>query len=421
MDARPLALVVQRYGEEIVGGSESLCRVVAEMLSAYRPVEVLTSCAKDYVTWKNEYPAGISTMRGVTVRRFPVDYERGQRFHEVFGAMLGGMALTSYHQNKAAIRAAIRSSTLEQQRAFLELEGPYSTPLLTYLAAHHADYELVIFFTYLYPTTFFGSQQVPAGKTVLVPTAHDEPPIFIPAFRDLFARFPAYVFLTPEERSFIEETFDAEDTLRSTIGMPVELSSEPDADRFREKYGIEGPFLLYAGRLDESKGCAELFAYFRAARHDLPPELKLVLIGHKMMDVPSDFRVRYLGMLPEEDKTDAMAAATLMINPSPFESFSIVILEAMLCGTPVVVNGRCQVLRGHVTRSRGGLYYENYPEFVETLRLLLGDPGLRAHMGQNGAEYVRRNYSRAVVESRYLAFLDRAAARAIESFGAEGV
>jgi glycosyltransferase involved in cell wall biosynthesis len=404
MDEHPLALVVQRYGKEIVGGSEALCRSVAEMLVPYRPVQVLTTCARDYMTWRNEYPAGDSVLNGVHVRRFPVDFERGQRFHEVFGAMLGGLPMTAYNQHKALLRAEIGRTTQTQQMDFLRLQGPYSTPLWDFLGTHHDDYAQVIFFTYLYATTFFGSQQVPAAKTVLVPTAHDEAPIFLPAFRKMFARFPAHIFLTPEERQFVEETFSIENARKVTIGMLVELTGVPDGNRFRARYGVEGPFLLCAGRIDPTKGCDQLLAFYRGAKRDLP--LPLILIGNRVMDLPRDPDIRYLGMLPEQDKLDAMAAATVLVNPSPFESFSIVILEAMLCGTPVLVNGRCEVLKGHVQRSRGGLYYETGYEFVEALRLLLADEALRVRMAASGAAYVRQNYARDAVSTAYRSFLE---------------
>ena len=404
MDTSPLALVVQRYGAEIVGGSEALCRSVAEMLNQHRPVEVLTTCARDYMTWRNEYPAGDSVLNGVRVRRFPVDFERDRRFGDFFDGMLGWLPLTAYQQHKALVRAGIGRSLQPEQMDFLRRQGPYSTPLWHYLAAHHDDYAQIIFFTYLYATTFFGSQQVPAAKTVLVPTAHDEAPIFLPAFREMFARFPAHIFLTPEERQFVEEIFPIAGARKTTIGMPVELTAPPDPARFRASYGIEGPFLLYAGRIDPTKGCDRLLAFYRAARRDLP--LPLILIGNRVMDLPRDPDIRFLGMLPEQDKFDAMAAATVFLNPSPFESFSIVILEAMLCGTPVLVNGRCEVLKGHVQRSRGGLYYETGYEFVEALRLLLEDEPLRLRMAASGATYVRRNYARDAVSRAYRSFLE---------------
>jgi len=410
MAERSLAFVVQRYGAEVVGGSESLCRVIAEMMSSYGPVDVLTSCADDYITWRDTYPAGRSSLNGVTVRRFPVDFERPQAFNEVMGAILGGLPLSAYDKQKSLMRAAIARSSTEQQLTCLKLQGPYSTPLLSYLAERSRDYDLVVFFTYLYATTFYGSQKTPAAKTVLVPTAHDEAPIFFPVFRNMFARFPAYIFLTIEERRFMEEAFDIDEAIKTTAGMPVELPATPDADRFRANYGINEPFVLYAGRLDPSKGCDELLAYFRAARGQLPEHTKLVLIGSRAMDIPADRDVLYLGMLSEQDKVDAMAAASVFVNPSRFESFSIVVLEAMLCGTPVLVNGISEVLRGHVLRSRAGLYYQTAYEFVEAIRLLLGDGELRQRLGRNGMSYVAANYSLATVKKRYLTFFARAQA-----------
>lgn len=416
MDTRAIALVVQRYGAEIVGGSEALCRSVAEMLAPHRPVEVLTTCARDYLTWRNEYPAGDSTLNGVRVRRFPVDFERGPRFHEVFGAVLGGLPLAAYSRHKDLLRDVVGQSPYAQQMEFLRLQGPYSAPLWDFLRTHHDNYAQIVFFTYLYATTYFGSQQVPAAKTVLVPTVHDEAPIFLPIYREMFARFPAYIFLTPEERSFFEGTFPGDWARKATIGMPVELRTQPHPARFRSRYGITGPFLLFAGRIDPSKGCDHLLAFYRAARRDLP--LPLILIGHRVMDLPRDPDIRYLGMLSEQEKVDAMAAATVFLNPSPFESFSIVILEAMLCGTPVLVNGHCEVLKGHVQRSHGGLYYETGYEFVEALRLLLADEDLRVRMAASGAAYVRQNYARDAVSSAYRSFLE-GYARSSSGGGAE--
>jgi glycosyltransferase involved in cell wall biosynthesis len=412
MGDRPLAFVVQRYGSEIVGGSEALCRAVAEMMAAHRPVEVLTTCARDYTTWRNELPAGTSEINGVRVRRFSVDFERGARFHELLGTILGHVPLSAYPQRRAQVRAHIARSTTQQQHDCLKLQGPYSTPLLNFLSSRHQDYGLVVFVTYLYPTTFFGCQRVPAARTVLVPTAHDEAPIHLPVFQPMFARFPAYVFLTPEEKQFVQSTFDIAGALQATSGMPVELAGQPDPERFRQKYGVKGPFVLYAGRIDSSKGCEDLFRFFGAARGHLPHEAELVLLGQLAMELPADSRVRYLGPLPDQDKLGAMAAAGVLVNPSAFESFSIVVLEAMLCGTPALVNGQCEVLRGHVRRSCGGLYYDTGYEFVEALQLLLHDQSLRTRLGANGAAYVRQNYAREIVDGRYRQLFSEAEARA---------
>lgn len=387
------------------------------MLAVHRPIEVITTCAQDYLTWRNEYPAGESILNGVTVRRFGVDFERNAAFHRLMSSILGGLPLQAYHRHKTLMRALIARPSREQQLSLLRFQGPYSTPLLEHLAHNHRDYEAIFFFTYLYATTYHGSLQVPAAKTVLIPTAHDEAMIFLPLYRSMFQRFAAIAFLTPEEQEFVSSTFPIEDALQTIIGMPVTLPSEPDASAFRRKHRIRWPFILYAGRIDPSKGCGDLFRYFRQARRRFP-DLHLVLIGSRAMSIPRDRYIHYLGHVSEAEKLGAMAAATVFVNPSAFESFSIVTLEAMLCGAPVLVNGQSEVLKGHVGRSSAGLYYESGPEFIEALQLLLGDIRLRSQMANNGRIYVHRNYGRAVVEERYKAFVERVIAHTYSQPGA---
>ena len=153
---------------------------------------------------------------------------------------------------------------------------------------------------------------------------------------------------------------------------------------------IDRPFAIYIGRIDENKGCGELFDYFRRYAATFPRGLDLVLIGSAIMPVPNHPRIHHLGFLADQDKFDAMAAADLLIMPSYFESLSMVALEAWAIGKPVLANGRCDVLKGQCIRSSAGLYYEGYEEFAEALFALESNGPLHARLGAMAASTSRR-------------------------------
>jgi glycosyltransferase involved in cell wall biosynthesis len=219
----------------------------------------------------------------------------------------------------------------------------------------------------------------------------------------------AIMYNSFEERAMIHAVSGNVDVPGVVVGIGSEVPASADARRFRQKYGIEQPFAIYVGRIDENKGCTELFAFFRRYAAAVPNGLSLVLIGSSVLPVPPHPRIRHLGFTDDRDKFDALAAADLLVMPSPFESLSMVTLEAWALGRPVLVNGRCDVLRGQTIRSRAGLYYETYEEFAETLYTLQTNRGVSAAMGANGREYFRRHYAWPVIEQKYLDVLERLA------------
>ncbi|MFQ5873788.1 MAG: glycosyltransferase family 4 protein [Dehalococcoidia bacterium] len=389
-----VAFVVQRYGLEVNGGAELLCRQVAERMVRFWDVEVLTTCAVDYMTWKNEYAPGLSTVNGVSVRRFQVDTPRDVRAF-----------------NKLSERVFFSPGTRAEEIEWMRAQGPCSSPFLDYLSQHAADYDFFLFFTYLYGTTFFGLPLV-NGKAGLVPTAHDEPPIFLDIFRNLFKLPQVLLFNTPWEQQFVNQRFGTAHILQDVVGVGVEVPGNVDGDRFRARHeeALEGrDFLLYAGRVDESKGCRELISHFARLREDLYEHpLKLVLIGTPVMELPEHPDIVPLGFVTEEEKFDALAAATVVILPSPYESLSIVALEAWALGQPVLANGRCETLRMQCAKSNGGLWYEDYLEFRATLELLLRQPALRKCLGASGRQFVKDTYTWEIVEAKYRSLLDRA-------------
>jgi glycosyltransferase involved in cell wall biosynthesis len=183
--------------------------------------------------------------------------------------------------------------------------------------------------------------------------------------------------------------------------MGVDVPSSPDVSGFRARHGLAGDYVLYAGRIDAGKGCAEMLSFFELLRQRSPSPVDLVLIGRMALPDLDQTGVRYLGYLPEEEKGAAIAGARAVVCPSSYESLSIVLLEGMALGVPGLVNARSEVLKDHCLRSNGGLFYDDADEFVEALDLLVSQPSLRDTLGANGSVYVRDNYRWDVVLERW--------------------
>jgi glycosyltransferase involved in cell wall biosynthesis len=384
-----LGVVVQRYGADINGGAELHARYIAERLSRHAQVEVITTCARDYVTWRNEWPAGVEQVNGITVRRFPVRHERnpydfGRRSHHVFE-----------HPHSIA-----------DELAWLESEGPASPALIRHLARAAGDLDFVLLFSYRYFHAWHGARRVP-GKAVLVPTAERDPAIALGIFGPTFRGVRAVMYNSHEEQAMIQAACANQHVPGVVVGIGSDVPARTDAARFRQKFGIERPFAIYVGRIDENKGCGELFDFFQRYAATFPRGLDLVLVGSPIMAIPQHPRIHHLGFLSDADKFDAMAASDLLIMPSYFESLSMVALEAWALGRPVLANGRCDVLKGQCIRSAAGLYYERYQEFVETLYALESNGPLHTRLGQNGRDYFTRHYTWPVIEQKYLDMFDR--------------
>ena len=400
-----IAFIVQRYGTEIIGGSEYLCRLVAERLAARHDVEVLTTCARDYVTWANEYAEGPDRIRGVTVHRFANDRTRD---------------IDSFNEYSDWIYANPHGA--DDELEWLKRQGPWCPALIEHLEQRHAGYDALIFFTYLYAPTVLGLRVDPR-RSILVPTAHDEPAIRLGIYRDVFGAPAGMAYNTDVERAFVRSRFRLGAVTEATIGCGVDLplqftteaqdpdpdasSIEPDSDSrrasaaaFRRRHRLYEPFVLYGGRIDPGKGCEELIAHF-SSYADSRGDAVLALMGVKLMRIPEAPFIRFAGMLPEAERLEALQAATVVAVPSPYESLSLLALEAFAVGTPVLANARSEVVREHCQRSNAGLYYGDRDEFVECLKLLIGDANLREALGRNGQEYIRANYEWDVILRKY--------------------
>jgi glycosyltransferase involved in cell wall biosynthesis len=428
-----IAFIVQRYGTEILGGSEYHCRLIAERLAPRHHVEVLTTCAADYVSWKNEYPEGSDRVRGVTVRRFANARERDIHAFNRYSEWI----FTSAH-------------TREDELEWLRQQGPWCPALLDYIERNQHQYDVLIFFTYLYAPTVLGVKIAP-HKSILVPTAHDEPAIRLEIYKELFSQPAGLAYNTEVERRFLTTHFSIRAIEEATIGCGVELPqaqpyprdrSAPRSDQrpdgedagesddseseenseeekaaeeaspafrphlafrgtvFRRRHRLHGPFVLYGGRIDPGKGCEELIEYFSTYVQE-GGEASLVLMGVKLMPLPEEPFIRFAGRLSDQERLQALEAATVVVVPSPYESLSLLALESFAVGTPVLANARSEVLVDHCHKSNAGLYYADRDEFTECLKLLIADHRLRAAMGRLGRDYVRTNYRWDVILGKY--------------------
>jgi glycosyltransferase involved in cell wall biosynthesis len=384
-----VAVVVQRYGLDINGGAELHARYIAEHLAKHVEVEVLTTCAHDYITWRNELRAGEERLNDVTVRRFPVRRERdpavfGRRSTHVFG----------------------QTHSWRDELAWIEAEGPTSPALISFIRKQRGAYDFFIFFSFRYYHAYHGVRAVPA-QAILVPTAERDGAVGLSMFGPIFRGVRALMYNSFEERVMINAAAGNASVPNVVVGVGSEVPAETRPERFRRKYGIDAPFVVYVGRIDENKGCGELFRYFDQYCRAVRGDQMLVLLGKAVLPVPDHPRIRHLGFVPDEDKFDAMAASDALVMPSYFESLSMVALEAWGLGRPVLANGRCDVLKGQCIRSNAGLYYESFEEFVETLALLSSDRSVRRSLGENGRAFFTRHYAWPVIERAYVSMFER--------------
>lgn len=386
---KKIALVNQRYGMEVNGGSEYYTRLIAERLAANYEVHVITTTALDYTTWDNHYPAGEEDMNGVRVHRFAVDEPRAKDFNEFNGHYLGSS-----------------ERDLITEKTWFEKQGPLSRGAIEYIREKKDDFDAFIFVTYLYYLTVNGLPEI-AEKAIFIPTAHEEPFIHFKTFENLFKLPRAFVFLTDEERMLVQGLFGVQDIPCRVMGTGVDVPGDPDGHEFRKKYNISGNYIIYVGRIDEGKDCPTLFRYFMEYKKRRPEsELKLVLMGKPVCEIPKHPDIISLGFVSEEDKFNGIEGAKCLVLPSKFESLSISVLEAMTLETPVIVNGICEVLKGHCVKSNAGLYYTNYFEFEGVLDYMLDHYKEYGIMRTNAKKYIDENYRWDVIMQRFGELID---------------
>lgn len=378
-----IGVVVQRYGEEIVGGAELHARWIAQRLARTHTVEVLTTCAVDYLTWENRHPPGVSAAGGLSVRRFPVARLR-----------------TAEGFDELSSKVHFFDHSDDEERRWIEEHGPVTPGLVDHLDAHHRDYDALVFFSYRYWTTYHGLRVAPR-KSILVPTAEEDGAVRLRVFKPFF-RLPAQcAFNSPEEKELLLRMTGERDLPGEVVGVGIEDAPVTTPAEIRKRLDLLGDFVVYVGRIEREKGCARLFDEFARFVQERAPRLNLVLIGRPVLPIPQHVNITHLGVVSDAEKLSVVGASRALVHPSAFESLSMALLEAWKMERPALVNAKCAVMRGQVQRANGGLYYGSYEEFAETLSWLLGHPAEADAMGRCGRAYFERNYAWDVVMAKY--------------------
>jgi glycosyltransferase involved in cell wall biosynthesis len=381
-----IAFICPWYGQDIPGGAEAECRRTAENLHQRGvAVEVWTTCVRDFEgDWSvNYYRAGDYRVEGVPVKRFAVT----QRNSEIFGRLN---------------QRILAGEQIPREEEKLFFENMINSPgLIQHIQRQGADY-LLVFIPYLFSTTYFGSRIHPE-RTFIIPCLHDEGYARMTLIQEAFQKVRGLILHTRAEMNLGQDLFNLPTDRAFLFGEGIDTDPLADPERFREKYKFRDPFLLYAGRRDAGKNTPLLMRYFALFKKKYPSTLRLALIGNLPARVPVEWREDILdfGFVPRQDKYDAYGAANLFCQPSVMESFSIVLMEAWLCGTPVLVNAHCPVTVEHCEQSQGGLYFSDYLEFEECVKEILDCPERAKALAQNGRQYVLENFDWARITDKY--------------------
>lgn len=389
---KKVAFVSPWYGENIPGGAEAALRGMAHHLQNKGvDIEILTTCVHDFSSdWnENYYKPGVDLESGVPVRRFEVKARNEREFDRINAKLMANMSV----------------SRTEEETFIREMVN--SPDLYSYIKEKEDDYQCFLYMPYMFGTTYYGILSCPS-KAVLIPCFHDEAYLYMSIYKNAFERTRGVVYLSEAEKEIAHHVYNFSKSEEIVVGTGIDTNIQFNARRFRKKYDIENPFILYAGRKDEGKNIYLLLRFFQEykLRHK-DSTLKLVLIGGGDVSIPSAIQssVLELGYVNSRDKYDAYAAATFLCQPSIHESFSIVIMESWLCGRPVLVHNQCAVTRSFAVESNGGLFFENYHEFEMCTDYFLSHPMKAEILGKQGKRYVCDNYDWEIVTGKLVKFV----------------
>ena len=418
-----VAFVTPRYGADIPAGAEHACRLLAERVGLRHDVDVLTTCARDPRTWRNEYSETSDRVRGVLVRRFAVNQIRDNDAFQ----RLSSRVLAEPHN---------RADAEEWVRAL----GPSSPGLIDFLKRHNRSYDAVVFFSLHHATTVQGVAAAPE-RSVVFPCVRLDPALRLSIWSDVLGAARTVGYLSAAERDLVHSYLrlfpvaedvvgigvdipepeayprhqqDPADTLvrdDDESGAPEDSSLVPDylsgrGIPFRRRHRLHGPFAIYGGRVESHNGCEEMLEYFDSAlTADCEPAL--VLMGVKLMKVPEAPYIRMAGVASDRERLIAYEAAEVTLAPDPDDVLAQPVLESFAVGTPVLAAARNAAAVEYCRRANAGLCYATREEFVESLQFMMSNPQMRERLGENGRQYIRQHHRWDVVLARFERLIKR--------------
>ncbi|MBP0957364.1 MAG: glycosyltransferase family 4 protein [Oscillospiraceae bacterium] len=391
---KKIGFVIPWYSEKIPGGAEMELRgLTTHLHESGIEVEILTTCVKEFsADWNDNYfKEGEDTVHGFKIRRFKVRKRDTAAFDAVNFKLINNQKITA-----------------EEEKIYID-EMVNSPDLCSYIAEHKDEYSVFVFIPYMFGTTVNGLKVCPE-KSVLIPCFHDESYVYMDIFKEVFRNIAGIIYHANPEYDLANRIFDFSSVNQAVLGEGVYTDLVSDGEDFRRKFGINSPFILYAGRKDSGKNVDTLVKYYAEYLKRRDTELKLILIGGGKIELPRELtdsgRIVDLGFVDIQDKYNAQAAAELLCQPSKHESFSLVIMESWLCGRPVLVSEDCNVTKNFVSESNGGLYFKDYFDFEGCVDYILKNKEIAAAMGENGRQYVKSNFAWDVIVEKYMNFFE---------------
>lgn len=389
---KKIGFVSPWFGMDIPGGAEAELReLVLHLKEADLEFEVLTTCVKSFNSnWSENYhKEGMSEENGIKIRRFGADKRDGAAFDNVNWKLMQNMPV-SREEEEIFIHEMVNSSSLYQ-----------------YMCENEDEYGCFVFIPYMFGTTYYGVEVNPS-KAVLIPCFHDESYFYMDIFKELYSKVAGIIYNAKPEKELAEKNYNLQNVSQIVMGIGMDTNISGNAYRFREKFNIKNPLMIYAGRKDAGKNVDLLLQYFSEYHKRNPSDLQLVLIGGGKIDIPLDVadKVFDLGFVDMQDKYNAYAAAEFLCQPSHNESFSLVIMESWLCGRPMLVNGSCAVTKNFAIESNGGLYFKDYFEFEGAVNYMLSHKDNATAMGNNGKRYVKDNFAWDKIIEKYIKFFN---------------